>query len=175
MRAVWVEDWTPFENLTLHEVPEPALEPRQVRIKTQAAGVSFATSLVVQGKYQRKPPRPFAPGTEVAGVVTEIGSGVTKFKPGDRVCSILDWGGLAEEAAANEDNTFHIPDTLPYPEAISFTNSYGTSIASLTWPHPLNVQKGDWLLVHGAAGGVGLAAVEIGKSLGGGANGGHLR
>ena len=166
MRAVWVEDWTPFQNLTLHEVPEPALEPRQVRIKTQAAGVSFATSLVVQGKYQRKPPRPFAPGTEVAGVVTEIGSGVTKFKPGDRVCSILDWGGLAEEAAANEVNTFHIPDTLPYPEAISFTNSYGTSIASLTWPHLLNVQKGDWLLVHGAAGGVGLAAVEIGRILG---------
>jgi NADPH2:quinone reductase len=166
MRAVWVEDWTPFENLTLQEVPEPEIGPRQVRIKTQAAGVSFATSLVVEGKYQRKPPRPFAPGTEVAGIVTEVGSGVTKFQPGDRVCSILDWGGLAEEAAANEVNTFKIPDSLPFPEAISFTNSYGTSIASLTWQHLLDVQMGDWLLVHGAAGGVGLAALEIGKILG---------
>ena len=166
MRAVWVEDWKPFEELQLQEVPRPVLGPRNLRIATQAAGVSFATSLVVQGKYQRKPPRPFAPGTEVAGIVSEVGSAVTKFQPGDRVCSILDWGGLAEEAASLEVNTFKIPDSLPYPEAISFTNSYGTSIASLTWPHLLNVQKGDWLLVHGAAGGVGIAAVEIGKILG---------
>lgn len=166
MRAVWVEDWTPFENLTLQEVPEPEIGPRQVRVKTQAAGVSFATSLVVQGKYQRKPPRPFAPGTEVAGIVSEIGSAVTRFKPGDRVCAVLDWGGLADEAAAFEVNTYKIPDSMPFPEAICLTNSYGTSAAAFTWPHLLQVKAGDWVLVHGAAGGVGLAAVEIGKILG---------
>ena len=166
MRAVWVEDWKPFEDLQLQEVPRPVLGPRNLRIATQAAGVSFATSLVVQGKYQRKPPRPFAPGTEVAGIVTEIGSEVTKFAVGDRICSVVDWGGLAEEAASLEVNTFRIPGSMSFPEAISFTNSYGTSAAALTWPHLLNVQKGDWLLVHGAAGGVGIAAVEIGKILG---------
>ena len=166
MRAVWVEDWTPFENLTLHQVPAPAINERQVRIKTQAAGVSFATSLVVEGKYQRKPPRPFAPGTEIAGIVTEVGSGVTRFQPGDRVCAVLDWGGLADEAAAFEVNTYKIPDGMPFPVAISFTNSYGTSAAAFTWPHLLQVKQGDWVLVHGAAGGVGLAAVEIGKILG---------
>jgi NADPH:quinone reductase len=166
MRAVWVEDWTPFENLRLHDVPSPAVNSRQVRIETQAAGVSFATSLVVQGKYQRKPPRPFAPGTESAGIVTEVGADVTRFRPGDRVCAVLDWGGLAEEAAAFEVNTYKIPDAMSFPEAISFTNSYGTSAAALTWPHLLRVEAGDWLLVHGAAGGVGLAAVEIGKILG---------
>jgi len=166
MRAVWVEDWTAFENLSLSEVPEPAISERQVRIEIEAAGVSFATSLVVQGKYQRKPPRPFAPRTEIAGVVTDVGNAVTRFKPRDRVCAVLDWGGLAEEAAAFEVNTFHIPDSMPFPEAISFTNSYGTSAAALTWPHLLRVKSGDWLLVHGAAGGVGIAAVEIGKILG---------
>lgn len=166
MHAVWVEEWTPFENLTLQEVPPPEIGPRQVRVKTQAAGVSFATSLVVQGKYQRKPPRPFAPGTEIAGIVTETGAEVTKFRPGDRVCAILDWGGLAEEAAAFEVNTFKIPDSMPFPEAISFTNSYGTSAAAFTWPHLLQVKAGDWVLVHGSAGGVGIAAVEIGKILG---------
>lgn len=166
MRAVWVEDWTPFENLTLQEVPTPVIGKRQLRIKTQAAGVSFATSLVVQGKYQRKPPRPFAPGTEISGIVTEIGSAVTKFKPGDRICSVLDWGGLADEAAAMEVNSYKIPDSMSFPEAITFTNSYGTSAAALTWPHLLQVEAGDWLLVHGAAGGVGIAAVEIGKILG---------
>ena len=166
MSAVWVEDWKPFEDLQLQEVPRPVLGPRNLRIATQAAGVSFATSLVVQGKYQRKPPRPFAPGTEIAGIVTEIGSEVTKFAVGDRICSVVDWGGLAEEAASLEVNTFKIPDGMSFPEAISFTNSYGTSIASLTWQHLLDVQKGDWLLVHGAAGGVGIAAVEIGKILG---------
>lgn len=166
MRAIWVEDWKPFEELQLHEVPRPALGPRNVGLAVQAAGVSFATSLVVQGKYQRKPPLPFAPGTEVAGIVREVGAGVTRFRPGDRVCAMLDWGGLAEEAASLEVNTYKIPDALPFPEAISFTNSYGTSAAALTWPHLLNVQQGDWLLVHGAAGGVGIAAVEIGKILG---------
>ncbi len=166
MRGVLVKEWTEFENLTLEDCPTPELQPGQVRVKTQAAGVSFATSLVVSGRYQRKPPLPFVPGTEIAGIVTEIGSGVSRFKPGDRVCCVLDWGGLGEEAVANEVNTFPIPDGLDFARAICFTNSYGTSYAALLWPHLLRVQDGETLLVHGAAGGVGMAAIEIAKILG---------
>jgi NADPH2:quinone reductase len=166
MRGVLVKEWTEFKNLTLEECSSPVLEAGQLRIRTQAAGVSFATSLVVSGKYQRKPPRPFVPGTEIAGIVTGVADGVTRFKTGDRVCCVLDWGGLAEEAVANEVNTFHIPDGIDFSRAICFTNSYGTSYAALVWPHLLRVAKGETLLVHGAAGGVGMAAIEIGKILG---------
>ncbi|MBT5107165.1 MAG: NADPH:quinone oxidoreductase family protein [Rhodospirillaceae bacterium] len=166
MRGVLVEEWTEFEKLRLAECPRSALQPRQVRIRTQAAGVSFATSLVVSGNYQRKPPLPFVPGTEIAGIVTEVADGVTRFKVGDRVASVIDWGGLAEETPAFEVNTFKIPDSLEFHKAICFTNSYGTSYAALMWPHLLRVEAGQTLLVHGAAGGVGVAAVEIGKILG---------
>lgn len=166
MRGVLVKEWTAFENLMLEECPVPSPAAGQVLVRTQAAGVSFATSLVVAGRYQRKPPLPFVPGTEIAGVVTEVGDGVTRFKPGDRVCCALDWGGFAEHAVANEVNTFAIPDSLDFCRAICFTNSYCTSYAALCWSHLLNVQKGETLLVHGAAGGVGMAAIEIAKQLG---------
>jgi NADPH2:quinone reductase len=128
--------------------------------------MSFATSLVVHGKYQRRPPLPFVPGTEVAGVVTEVGAETSRFRRGDRVCAVLDWGGLAEEVCAFEVNVFKLPDTLDFTPAIAFTNSYATSAAALCWRHLLDVQAGQWLLVHGASGGVGLAAVEIGRLLG---------
>ena len=166
MKGLIVEEWMPFEQLPLKEIPEPALPARGVRIQTHAVGVSFATSLVVQGKYQRKPPLPFVPGTEVAGIVTETGPEAGRFKAGDRVCACLDWGGLAEGCVGLEVNTYGIPDDLDYVSAVCFTNSYGTSAAALTWPHLLNVKAGERLLVHGASGGVGIAAVEIGKILG---------
>lgn len=166
MRGVLVKEWTEFENLSVEDCPEPDLKADQLRIRTQAAGVSFATSLVVSGRYQRKPPLPFVPGTEVAGIVLEVGDGVTRFKSGDRVCCVLDWGGLAEQAVAHEVNTFSIPDSLDFNRSICFTNSYGTSYAALVWPHLLRLQKGQTLLVHGAAGGVGMAAIEIAKVLG---------
>lgn len=165
MRALWVTEYTDFDSLTVEDVTPPEIKPRQVRIAIRAAGVSFAANLVVQGKYQRKPPLPFAPGTEAAGVVTECGAEVTRFRPGDRVCAALDWGAYAEEAAAWECNVFAIPDGMAFAEAVNF-NSYATACAALTWPHLLNVVKGDTLLVHGAAGALGLAAVEIGKILG---------
>ncbi|MDA1098057.1 MAG: NADPH:quinone oxidoreductase family protein [Proteobacteria bacterium] len=166
MRGVLVEEFTEFETLKVQDCPIPPLERGQVRIKTQAAGVSFATSLIVSGRYQRKPPLPFVPGTEVAGIVTETGGEVARLKVGDRVACILDWGGLAEEAVAHEVNTFVLPPSLEFHRAICFTNSYGTSCAALTWPHLLHVQDGETLLVHGGAGGVGIAAIEIGKILG---------
>jgi NADPH2:quinone reductase len=166
MRGVLVKEWTEFENLTVEDCAIPDLQAGQVRIRTQAAGVSFATSLVVAGKYQRKPPLPFVPGTEIAGIVTEIAEGVTRVKIGDRVCAVLDWGGLAEEAVAHEVNVFPIPQGLEFSRAICFTNSYGTSYAALCWPHLLRLGEGETLLVHGAAGGVGMAAIEIAKILG---------
>ena len=166
MRGVLVKEYTEFQNLKIEDCPAPTLEPGQLRIRTQAAGVSFATSLMVSGRYQRKPPLPFVPGTEAAGIVAELGPDVTGFKLGDRVACVLDWGGLGEETMANEVNTFALPDSLEFNRAICFTNSYGTSAAALTWPHLLNVQRGETLLVHGGTGGVGIAAIEIGKILG---------
>jgi NADPH2:quinone reductase len=166
MRGVLVKEYTEFENLRVEDCPPQTLQPGQLRIKTQAAGVSFATSLMVSGRYQRKPPLPFVPGTEAVGIVTETGADVHRVKVGDRVACILDWGGLAEETVAHEVNTFVLPDSLEFCRAICFTNSYGTSCAALTWPHLLNVQAGETLLVHGGAGGVGIAAIEIGKILG---------
>lgn len=167
MRAVMVREWTEFENLQLeHDVPAPQIGANQVRIAIESAGVSFATTLIVSGRYQRKPPLPFAPGTEAAGIVTEAGSDVRHFKPGDRVAAVLDWGGMADEAAIDEATVFPLPASIPFPRAVGLCNSYVTSMAALTWPHLLNVQPGDTLLVYGAAGGVGLAAVEIGKILG---------
>ena len=166
MKGLLVTHWTKFEQLALLDLSAPVPGPRDVLIQIQAAGVSFATSLVVQGKYQRKPPLPFTPGTEVAGIVIATGALAQRFKIGDRVCAVLDWGGLAEVAVAKEVNVFAIPDGLSFARAIAFTNSYATSAAALTWPHLLNVRTGQTLLVHGASGGVGIAAVEIGKILG---------
>ena len=166
MRGVLVEDWTTFDQLELHDLDESVPADNGVVIRIQAAGISFATSLVVQGKYQRKPPLPFTPGTEVAGMVERVGSRAKRFKVGDRVCAVLDWGGLAEYAPAQEVNVYRIPDSLEFARAIVFTNSYATSAAALLWPHLLHLQAGETLLVHGASGGVGIAAVEIGKILG---------
>jgi NADPH2:quinone reductase len=147
----------------LEEVPPPELGAGQVRIDVRATGVGFAVSLWVSGRYQRKPPLPFAPGTEVSGVIAEVAPDVSRFKPGDRVAAALDWGGMAEEAVANAVNVHPIPLDMDFAEAISLPNSYGTVCAAFTWPNLLNVQPGQTLLVHGCAGGIGLAAVEIGK------------
>ncbi|ETX01133.1 MAG: hypothetical protein ETSY1_08565 [Candidatus Entotheonella factor] len=167
MRAVMVREWTEFENLKLeYDVPPPPIGERQVRIDIKASAISIALTLFVTGRYQRKPPLPFVPGVEVAGVITEIGPGVDRFKPGDRVAGPIDWGGLAEEAVAYDATLYPIPDDMPFHLATSLSPSYATSMAALTWPHLLNVQAGETLLVHGAAGGVGIAAVEIGKILG---------
>ena len=164
MRGLWVTEYTDFNKLTVEDVPRPLLEPKQLRLRVNAAGISFSANLVVAGEYQRKPPLPFTPGTECAGLVIECGAEVTRFKPGDRVCAALDWGAYAEEAIAWEVNTYAIPDNLGFAEAVNF-NAYATSCAALTWPHLLNVQPGETLLIHGAAGAIGLAGIEIGKLL----------
>jgi NADPH2:quinone reductase len=163
MKGVLVTEYTEFKNLTLQECPRLELTSKGIRIQIQAAGVSFATSLVVAGKYQRKPPLPFIPGTECSGYVIEVGTQVKDINIGDRVCAVLDWGGQAEEVVAHSANVFRIPDSLNFNKAICFTNSYLTSYAALIWPHLLQVKEGQFVLIHGATGGVGIAAIEIAK------------
>ncbi|MFO1079636.1 MAG: NADPH:quinone oxidoreductase family protein [Reyranellaceae bacterium] len=158
--------WGGPEDLRLEEVASEPLKAGQVRIRVKAAGVSFATTLVIAGKYQRRPPFPFAPGTEVSGTVIEVDAACRRVQVGDEVVAVLDWGGLAEEAVAHEVNVFAKPKTVSFVEAIQLAISYPTSAAALTWPMALDVQSGHTLLVHAAAGGVGMAAVEIGKLLG---------
>jgi NADPH2:quinone reductase len=164
MRAIMCESWRDFEALEIKDVPRPALRPRSVRIKVAAAGVSFATQLVVAGKYQRKPPLPFTPGTEIVGTVLEAAPDAEAPPPGTRVFAVVDWGGMAEEAIADDIHTIAIPDGLPLEPAIGFPISYPTAGAALLWRG--KIKSGDWVLVHGAAGGVGLAAVEIAKACG---------
>jgi len=164
MLAVRCHEWMPYQELPLEDVPVPEVGPGQVRIAVHCAGVSFATSLVTMGRYQRKPPRPFSPGTEVAGVVAEVAPGVTQVSVGDRVCSVIDWGGHAEQCVIDAATVYKIPDGLPFHLAPQFPTSYATSCSALDWRAKL--QPGETLLVHGAAGAVGLAAVELGKAMG---------
>lgn len=164
MRAIVCHAFEGLRNLALERIPTPEIRDGWVLIDTHAAGLSFATELIVSGRYQRKPPLPFTPGTEVAGVVAEVGAGVGHVAPGDRVVAALDWGGHAGCCLAHGAGVHPIPDSLAFAEATAFAISYPTSYGALVWRAGL--AGGETLLVHGAAGGVGLAAVEIGKSLG---------
>ena len=164
MRAVVCESWRSFDALELKEVPRPPMRPRGVRIRIEASGVSFATQLVVEGKYQRKPPLPFIPGTEVVGTVIEAAPDAEAPPVGTRVFAVLDWGGYAEEVVADDIHVIAIPEGLPAEAAVGFPISYPTAGAGLLWRAHLS--PGDWVLVHGAAGGVGLAGVEIAKAMG---------
>lgn len=164
MRAILCESWREFDALEVKDMPPPVMRPRGVRIRVEAAGVSFATQLVVAGKYQRKPPLPFVPGTEVVGMVMEAAPDAEAPLPGTRVFAVLDWGGYAEEAIADDIHVVPIPEGLPAEPAVAFPISYPTAGAGLLWRG--RIAAGDWVLVHGAAGGVGLAGVEIAKAMG---------
>jgi NADPH2:quinone reductase len=159
MRALVCESWRPFDALELKDVPPPPTRPGAVRIRVEAAGVSFATQLVVEGKYQRKPPLPFTPGTEVAGTVLE-----GPLPPGTRVFAVCDWGALAEEVVVDAIHVMPIPEGLPLDAAVALPISYPTAGGALLWR--ARVQPGDWVLVQGAGGGVGLAGVEIARAMG---------
>ncbi len=165
MKAYLCEKWVHYSELKLRDdVPAPVLSAGQVRIAVHYATAGFGQTLVIAGKYQRKPPLPFVPGTEVSGVVMEVAPGVTEFAPGDRVAAALDWGGYAEQAVATASTTWHVPDAVSLATAASVPLTYGTSYAALHWRGRL--QAGDTLLVYGAAGGVGLPAVELGRLAG---------
>ena len=164
MRAVLCQRWGEPEVLSLGEIEAPEPGAGEVRLAVHAAGVNFADILMVAGKYQEKPPFPFTPGMEVAGVVEAVGAGVTHVRPGERVLALPGNGGFAESALAQAHNVFAIPEAMDFVTAAGFAITYGTALGALVWRAAL--EAGELLLVHGAAGGVGLAAVEVGKTLG---------
>jgi NADPH:quinone reductase len=164
MRAVLCRRWGAVEDLTLGDVPAPTPAAGEVLIRVKATAVNYADAIMVAGQYQTKPPLPFSPGLETAGIVAACGEGVTRFEPGDRVMAILAYGGLAEMAIAPEAETFPIPEGMSFEEAGAFPVAYISSDVALRWQGRL--EPGETLLVLGAAGGVGLTAVEIGKAMG---------
>jgi NADPH2:quinone reductase len=164
MRAAICRAWGDVEDLIVEDVAAPAPGPGEVLIEVKATAVNYADALMVAGRYQTRPPFPFSPGLETAGVVAGCGDGVTRFRPGDRVMAILPYGGLAEMAVAPEAETYAIPEGMSFAEAGAFPVAYISSHVAIRWQGRL--EAGETLLVLGAAGGVGLAAVEIGKAMG---------
>jgi NADPH2:quinone reductase len=164
MRAVLCKQYGPPESLVVEDVPTPAIGDHQVLLDVKACGVNFPDLLIIENKYQFKPPLPFSPGGEVSGVVKRVGSQVTHVKVGDRVLGTPGFGGFAEEVALDERNVVPIPDAMSFDEAAAFLFTYGTSHYALKDRAAL--KPGETLLVLGAAGGVGLAAVELGKAMG---------
>lgn len=164
MRAVLCKAYGPPSSLVVEDIPSPELQPGQAIVSVKAAGVNFPDTLIIQGKYQLKPPLPFSPGGEVAGIIIRKESEITDFNIGDRVIASLGFGGFAEEVAASSNQLLPIPEGMDYIEASSFLLTYGTSLHALKDRGRL--KKGETLLVLGAGGGVGIAAIEVGKALG---------
>lgn len=164
MKAWQVTEWCEPSQMKLVEVTPPQPGKGEIRIRNGAAALNFFDILMVQGKYQHKPPFPFTPGGEVAGTVEAVGPGVTAFRPGDRVMAMVSTGGYAEETVVPADAAYRIPDTMGFAEAAAMPIVYQTSYFALKYRAQL--RAGEWLLVHAAAGGVGSAAVQIGKAMG---------
>lgn len=164
MKAIICEAFGELDSLKCAETASPTVRKGEVKIAVKACGVNFPDVLMVQGLYQFKPPFPFSPGLEIAGDVIEIGEGVTGFTIGQRVMAGLNYGGYAEEACAAAAMTFPMPENMPYVHGAAFNLVYGTSHLALDYRGKL--QAGETLLVLGAAGGVGLTAVELGKLIG---------
>lgn len=164
VKVLHCKAYGPPESLVLEDVPPAALGRGEVRVRLHAAGVNFPDVLIIQGKYQFKPEMPFAPGGEAAGVVTEVGEKVEGFKTGDKVIVMTGWGAFAEELVVTPDRLAPLPPSMPFEEGAAFLMTYGTSHHALK--QRARLQPGETLLVLGAAGGVGLAAVELGKAMG---------
>ena len=164
MKAWRVHDWCEPDQMSFEEIPTPEPGAGELRIKNKAAALNFYDILLIQGKYQVKPPRPFTPGSEIAGVVDAVGEGVSGFAVGDRVQAMASSGGFAEFSLVPAAKTFRIPDAMSFAEAAAMIVIYQTSYLALTGR--TTVKPGEWLLVHAAAGGVGLSAMQIGKALG---------
>jgi NADPH:quinone reductase len=165
MRAILCRELSGLDGLQLSDIPDPGAPGEgQVRIRTAAAGLNFADLLISAGKYQVKREPPFVPGFELAGTIEAVGANVSQFKPGDKVMAIPETGGFAEAVVTTADGVYAVPQGMSLPEAAGFPIAYGTSYLALV--EQARLQPGEILLVHGAAGGVGLTAVEIGKALG---------
>lgn len=164
MKAVLCKEYGLPGKLVVEDVPSPKAGQGQVVVSVKACGVNFPDTLIIQGKYQFKPEMPFSPGGEVAGVVKEIGEGVTRVKPGDRVIAFNTWGGFAEEMVVDADRTIPMPARMDFIPASAFVLTYGTSYHALK--DRADIKAGETMLVLGAAGGVGLAATQLGKAMG---------
>ena len=164
MKAVLSERPGGAETLRLVEVAEPAPGAGEIRVRVRAVGINFPDLLIIEDKYQFKPARPFAPGAELAGVVDAIGPGVTGFAEGERVMALPLWGGLAEAVCVKADIAHKLPESVSFEAAAALEMTYGTAYYGLVQRGGL--KAGETLLVLGAAGGVGLAAVELGAALG---------
>ncbi len=164
MKALLSETTGGPETLVVAEIAEPTPGPGEVRIRVHACGVNYPDALMIEDKYQFRPPRPFAPGGEVAGEIDVVGENVTRWKIGDRVIALVGCGGMAEKVIAPETKCVAMAPEMPYDEGAAFIFTYGTSYHALK--QRASLRAGETLLVLGAAGGVGLAAVELGSALG---------
>lgn len=164
MRAVVCKAFGPVESVVVEPFDLPPPKPGQVRVRVAAAGVNFPDTLMVQGKYQVKPKLPFVPGAELAGTVEAVGEGVTDFTPGMRVVGMVGEGAFADVANVSAARLMQHPDSMDPVTAAGFSMTYGTSMHALA--QRAKLQPGETLLVLGASGGVGLAAVELGKAMG---------
>lgn len=164
MKTVLCKQFGPPESLVLEDVEAPKAGPGQIVVEVKACGINFPDVLIIENKYQFKPPLPFAPGGEISGVVKELGDGVTNVAVGDRVLASTGAGGLAEELAMPAVAAVPIPESMDFTTAAAFLMTYGTSYYALK--DRAHIQPGESLVVLGAAGGVGLAAVELGKAMG---------
>jgi len=164
VKALLCKEFGPPESLVLEEVASPTAGAGEVVVSVKAASVNFPDVLIIQNKYQFKPPLPFSPGSELAGVVKGVGPGVTNVKPGDKVIAFTTYGAFAEEVKTEAVRLLPMPEGMSYAEAASFVLTYGTTDHALR--DRAQMKSGETLLVLGAAGGVGVAAIEIGKALG---------
>jgi len=164
MKAVLCKSFGPPDSLVVEDVPSLVPGAGEVVIGVKAAGVNFPDVLIIQNKYQLKPPLPFSPGSEVSGVIKDVGDGVTAFKPGEQVMAITGYGGFAQEVKAEARRVLKLPASMDFKTGAAFGLAYATSDHALRDRGEL--KAGETLLVLGAAGGVGLAAIEIGKTVG---------
>ena len=152
------------DKLKINEVDSPSVIPGYVVIDVKSGSINFPDVLMIQGLYQFQPPLPFTPGGESAGIISEVGEDVTKFKVGDKVFAMTGTGAFAEKILAHEASCMLIPDSMDYDSAAALSMTYGTSLYALK--QRANIQPGETLLVLGASGGVGIAAIELGKAMG---------
>jgi NADPH2:quinone reductase len=164
MKAVLCKTWGLPDTLVVEDLPDVVPGPGQIAIDVQAAGVNFPDVLIIQNKYQFRPELPFTPGSELAGVVRAVGEGVSGFKPGDKVLAFVSQGAFAQQIAVQAKMAMPMPPGLDFDTAAAVTLTYGTSHHAVV--DRAQLKAGETMLVLGAAGGVGLAAIEIGKALG---------
>lgn len=164
MRRVVCNGFGPLDDLVVEDGPEPSAGPGQVVVDVKAAGVNFVDALFVQGKYQIKPPTPFTPGSDIAGVVSSVGDGVSDVAVGDRVIASAGLGAFAEQAVLGAGSLFPLPDGVGFEVGAALSQSYATALYTFRYRAPL--EEGQWVLVTGAGGGVGRACVDVARSMG---------